>query len=84
MIKGQLERDQAIVKLVDTMVKLYSFVDALRDLPGKIELLEDIITNILKQTVECSIFIREYSGKGFGGALFLYLLHNIFPHCLFR
>ena len=36
-------------------------------LPNKLPLLEDIITKILKQTVECSIFIREYTGQGFGG-----------------
>lgn len=27
----------------------------------------DILKQILKQTIECSLFIQEYSGKGFAG-----------------
>jgi len=35
--------------------------------PIKLQRLTDIISDILKQTVECAIFIREYTGHGFGG-----------------
>ena len=63
----QIKRDQKLIDLVTTMEDVYSFVDAIESVPSKIQLLEDIITKILKQTVECSIFIREYTGHGFGG-----------------
>ncbi|KIM83017.1 hypothetical protein PILCRDRAFT_448868 [Piloderma croceum F 1598] len=46
-----------------------SFVDIIRALPNKLQLLEDIIDQTLKQTVECAIFIREYTGHRFRGRL---------------
>jgi hypothetical protein len=49
------------------METVYSFVNAVRELPDKLQVLEGVITSILKQTVECSIFIREYTGHGFAG-----------------
>ena len=49
------------------MENVYSFVDAIQSLPNKLQLLENVITQIFKQTVECGIFIREYTGRGFAG-----------------
>jgi hypothetical protein len=49
------------------MEEVYSFVDTIQTVPNKLQLLEDVIAKILKQTVECAIFIREYTGHGFGG-----------------
>ena len=49
------------------MEAVYSFVDAIQSLPNKLQALEDIISKILRQTVECAIFIRQYTGHGFGG-----------------
>jgi hypothetical protein len=49
------------------MDNVYSFVDVVRSVPNKLQLLEDIIAKILRQTVECAIFIREYTGHGFAG-----------------
>jgi hypothetical protein len=49
------------------MEEIYSFVDIIKSVPSKLQLLENIIAKILKQTVECAIFIREYTGHGFGG-----------------
>jgi hypothetical protein len=47
------------------METVFSFVDTIRDFPNKLQRLEDIIADILKQTVECMIFVREYTGHGF-------------------
>lgn len=35
--------------------------------------LVDVIKQILQQTIECSLFVQEYSGKGFAGTLQLTL-----------
>jgi hypothetical protein len=51
------------------MNDVWSFVDDVQSLPEKMTQLEEIIDKILKQTVECAIFIREYTGHGFGGWL---------------
>jgi hypothetical protein len=68
-ILGQLDRDTKIVKLIYAMDEMYSFVESLKTFPKKVAVLENTITTILTQTVECVVFIREYSGHGFGGAL---------------
>ena len=49
------------------MIELYSFVDDLDSLPEKIRRLEDAITRVLEQTIECGIFFREYTSHGFAG-----------------
>jgi hypothetical protein len=55
------------VDLVTTMEDVCSFVDDVQSIPNKLQHLEDIIADILKQIVECTIFIREYVGHGFAG-----------------
>ncbi|KAF8578321.1 WD40 repeat-like protein [Ramaria rubella] len=74
-VEGQIERDAEIIQLVDDMKDAYSFVDATEG-RKKIQLLEDTISSILQQTVECVTFIREYSGKGFGERLIKQCLSN--------
>jgi len=49
------------------MENVYLFVDTVQEVPDKLVALEHVITGILKQTVECAIFIREYTGHGFAG-----------------
>ncbi|KAJ7636261.1 hypothetical protein FB45DRAFT_1055732 [Roridomyces roridus] len=61
--------DEKASQLVDTMVEVYSFVEDVDFLPAKIKPLENVIQLIVKQTVECAIFIREYVSHGFSGRL---------------
>jgi len=49
------------------MEDVYSFVEVGDAVQGKIKLLDEVIAKILKQTVECAFFIREYTGHGFIG-----------------
>jgi hypothetical protein len=49
------------------MENVYSFVEASDSFQHKVQVLEETIHRILKQTVECAIFIREYTGHGFTG-----------------
>jgi hypothetical protein len=58
-----------LVDLVKTIEEVYSFVEASDAFQTKVQLLETTIGKTLKQTVECAIFIREYTGHGFGGRL---------------
>lgn len=55
------------MKLVATLEDVFSFVDLIESFPSKIDKLEEVIIKILIQTVECVIFIREYTGHGFAG-----------------
>lgn len=56
------------------MADVYTIVDAIQSLPNKLRVLEDIIAKILKQTVEGAIFIRQYTGHGFGGQCYAFSL----------
>ncbi|KAJ7078260.1 hypothetical protein C8R44DRAFT_97350 [Mycena epipterygia] len=75
-VKQQRETDGKIFELVGTMEMTFSFVEDADSLPGKIEGLENTCLAIVKQTVECAIFIREYTGKGFGGRLAAHTLSD--------
>ena len=75
VVKGQLDRDAQLVGLVKTMEDVYSFVEASDSFQNKVHVLQKTIDRILKQTVECVIFIREYTGHGFGGELNISMLN---------
>jgi hypothetical protein len=49
------------------MVDLYSFVEDIEFLAKnqKIQSLDDKVLAIVKQTVECALFIQEYTANGF-------------------
>ncbi|KAJ7889510.1 hypothetical protein B0H14DRAFT_3126973, partial [Mycena olivaceomarginata] len=69
-LDAKLEADQKIIELAETMAEVYSFTDDVSFLEeDKNKLLEDAILQIAIQTVECSFFIREYTGHGFLGNL---------------
>ena len=60
-------RDKKVIDLVADLESVYSFVDAIETLPDKVQVLGNTIKRLFIQTVECAMFIREYTGKGFGG-----------------
>jgi hypothetical protein len=66
------------------MDDLYTFVDSVQSFPNKIKKLEDIILKILTQTVECVMFIREYTGLGFSGKLYTFTFIFIFSYLSFQ
>jgi hypothetical protein len=70
VVKKQQETDEKLLKLVKTMVEVYSFVDEVDFIPEKIKRLEESLLGIARETVECAIFIHEYMGHGFSGRLF--------------
>ena len=68
MVQAQQVQDGNILDLVQTMEKTYSFVvSADLDELKHHTALQDIINQILRQTVECGYFVREYVRRNFGG-----------------
>ncbi|KAJ6555293.1 hypothetical protein B0H10DRAFT_1847963 [Mycena sp. CBHHK59/15] len=63
----QQETDDKLLKLIQTMVEVYSFVEDTESVSQKIKRLEETVLAIVKQTAECAIFIQEYMGSGFCG-----------------
>ena len=66
MIKAQQVRDQNILGLVTAMEETYSFAMSVKELKND-ERIQDIINQILRQTIECGYFIQEYTRRNFGG-----------------
>ncbi|KAJ7779963.1 hypothetical protein B0H16DRAFT_1448444 [Mycena metata] len=66
-VKQQREMDDNVVELVKTMVKLYSFKDHIDFVVEKIQILEDTLIEIAKQTLECANFLQEYKQQTFSG-----------------
>jgi hypothetical protein len=64
MVKGQQDRDQKISVLLTKMEETYSFVDSVNELK-KSRVLQDVVEQILKQTVECGYFIQRYAQRNF-------------------
>lgn len=64
-INNQSERDTQVIELVSSMKDAYSFLGTLKSMQGITPPLEAYIDATLKQTVECTSFIREYFGIGF-------------------
>jgi hypothetical protein len=57
--------DLNLINLLNTMKDVYSFVDAIQsNVSEKVKVLEDVIKRILAQTIESSMFIREYHKQG--------------------
>ncbi|KAG1871581.1 hypothetical protein F4604DRAFT_1955755 [Suillus subluteus] len=65
IVRDQLDRDKRIGDLTDIMEDVYTFVDDVKSFPSRLASQEEIIKKIMFQTIECMLFIREYSGHGF-------------------
>ena len=66
MIKAQQIRDRKILDLVTAMEETYSFAMSVKELKND-ERIQDIINQILRQTIECGYFIQEYMRRNFVG-----------------
>jgi hypothetical protein len=66
-VKQQQSNDEKILELIDTMNMVYLFVGDVDFLVDKIKSVEDKALAIVKQTVECALFIQEYTAHGFAG-----------------
>ncbi|KAG6380569.1 hypothetical protein JVT61DRAFT_4932 [Boletus reticuloceps] len=66
IIKGQVDRYARLEDLGSLMRDSYAFVENIKSFPEKLPTLEGTIRTLLSQTVECTMFLRECSGHGFG------------------
>ncbi|KAJ7791472.1 hypothetical protein B0H14DRAFT_3500386 [Mycena olivaceomarginata] len=64
-VQMQQETDEKLTGLAATILDVYSFAKDIDSLPNKMDGLEDVVTKILNQTVECGLYIQEYTTSGF-------------------
>ncbi|KAF9059437.1 WD40-repeat-containing domain protein [Rhodocollybia butyracea] len=65
-VEKQKETDEDVCRLVQTMAEVYTFAKDIKSASEKITRLETTVYALVKQTGECALFIREYTGHGFG------------------
>ncbi|KAJ7609452.1 hypothetical protein FB45DRAFT_1126799 [Roridomyces roridus] len=65
VVKKQQDTNDKLMNLVQTMDQVYDFVEAVEFLPQKVKSLEKQVSSIVKVTVECALFIQEYTAHGF-------------------
>ena len=65
-MQAQQARNVKLLALVEVMDKAYSFVVSAEELKSH-PVLQNIIEEILKQTIECGYFIQGYTQRNSGG-----------------
>jgi len=73
--KNQIDRDAKVVGLIVSMSDLYSSIRSIKDI-RKDPKLQDVITSVLQNTVECALFVQEYIGEGFDKRTMAQLIFN--------
>ena len=64
MVEAQQAQDSKVLELVKAMERTYSIVKSADELKNY-AVLQDIIIQILKQTIECGHFIQQYIRSNF-------------------
>jgi hypothetical protein len=72
MAQAQQARDLKILDLIGTMDSTSSFVASADELKNH-PVLQGLVEQILKQTIECGYFIQGYTRRGFRGSWKAYL-----------
>ena len=65
MVQAQRVPDAKILDLIRAMENAYSLVVSADELRSH-SVLQDIVEEILKQTIECGYFIQDYTRRKFG------------------
>ena len=71
MVQAQRTQDSNVLELVKAMERTYSIVKSTDELKSY-SVLQDIIIQILKQTIECGYFIERYTRRNFVSKLQIY------------
>ena len=71
MAEAQQSQDLRVLELVKAMERTYSIVKSADELKNY-AILQDIIVQVLKQTIECGHFIQQYIRPNFVSKLQVY------------
>ena len=64
-VRNQEIADNKLLSLFESVKQTFSFAKNLQELRDKVQTLENVITQILKQTTECGFFVQDYLQRGF-------------------
>ena len=71
MVEDQQAQDSKVLGLVNAMERTYSIVNSTNELKS-CSVLQDVMVQILKQTIECGYFIKGYARHNFVSKLRVY------------
>ena len=71
MVEAQQAQDSKVLGLVNAMERTYSIVKSTDELKS-CSALQDVMVQILKQTIECGYFIKGYARHKFVSKLRVY------------
>ncbi|OCB91509.1 WD40 repeat-like protein [Sanghuangporus baumii] len=69
-VEKVFKTDKKVIDLVRRMVKAFDFVRDVQTLQDKSDSLQQTIAGLLKQTIECCLFVSQYSRRSFLGRMF--------------
>ena len=64
-VRNQEIADNKLLSLFESVKQTFSFAKNLQELRNKVQTLEDVIIQIMKQITECASFVRDYVQRGF-------------------
>ena len=64
-VRNQEIADNKLLSLFESVKQTFSFAKNLQELRDKVQTLEDVIIQILRQTTECCFFVQDYLQRGF-------------------
>ena len=71
MVQAQQAQDSKVLELIKAMERTYSIVKSTDELKSY-SVLQDIVVQILKQTIECGHFIQQFIRRNFMSKLQVY------------
>ena len=71
MVQAQQAQDSKVLELIKAMERTYSIVKSTDELKS-CSVLQNIMVQILKQTIECGYFIERYTRRNFVSKLQVY------------
>ncbi|KAL5522077.1 hypothetical protein ACEPAF_1934 [Sanghuangporus sanghuang] len=70
VVEKVFRTDTKVIDLVRSMVNAFDFVRDVQTLQGKSTGLQEAIVGLLKQTIECCLFVSRYTSRSFLGRMF--------------
>ncbi|KAL5480301.1 hypothetical protein ACEPAI_1571 [Sanghuangporus weigelae] len=68
-VEKVFKTDKKVVDLVRSMINAFDFIRDVETLPDKSDRMQQAIVELLKQTIECCLFVSRYTSRNFLGRM---------------
>ena len=67
MVSKQFKIDEDIIELCKSIERTFDFVQEVQEIRNKVDMLQDVVARLLRQTTECCLFVRNLMQHSFAG-----------------